>query len=155
MKKQLIPAIILFATLTSLLFIRLGQASTINVGTYDATGDPKETFAIGELVRIKASSTHKPIRIEIRDPDNLLLHQEEFDGYEYDQTFDHLTQKHGWHTVIATSRIDEQRTNYGCVYFNVIPEVPLGIVSATTTMLLGLGFYGFIRHKKPSYTKHA
>lgn len=66
----------------------------------------------------------------------------------YNKTLSGLTTKLGWYTVEASSPIDEIRKNYACTYLHVIPEIPLATLGATATMLLGLGFYGWVQRKK-------
>jgi len=151
MKKISLLALALFAALLSCSLVRLGQAGTISVGTYDPTADPpmpRDFFHGGEDVRVIATSSDKPITITVTDPDGTVVHSETYDGYEYDDVLADVTEKSGWHTVEASSPIDTVRKNYACTYFNVIPEVPLAILGAGTMMLLGLGFYVVVQRKK-------
>lgn len=71
----------------------------------------------------------------------------------YDKTLSGLTNKLGWYAVEASSPIHEVLKNYACVYFNVIPEIPVGTITAVSTMLFGLGFYGLVQRKKLRYLK--
>lgn len=137
-----------FAVLLSCVLVRPGQAGSISVGTYDPTGFSRDEFSGGENIRIIAESSDMPITVTVTDPDGIVVHTETYDGYIYDKILSHLTQKSGWYTVEAASPMDEARKNYACTYFNSVPEIPFATVGATATMLLGLGFYGFVKRKK-------
>jgi hypothetical protein len=153
MKKTLtliIPAVFFILLFSN--FLTIGFAAYISIGTYDATtGQPKEIFAAGEQVRIKANSSDKPITIVVKDPDGYVVHNEEYDGYEYDKVLSGLTTKGGWYTVEASSPIDTVRINFACTYFNVVPDVPLGTAGATTAIAFALAFYSLARRRKLKY----
>jgi len=144
------------AVFVALLFsslVKVGQAGSISVGTYDTTGLPRDIFSGGEDIRIIADSSDMPITITVTDPDGSIVHEETYNGYKYDKILSGLTEKSGWYAVEAASPIDEVRKNYACTYFNTVPEIPLGTVGAATAILLGLGFYGLLRRKKLQYVK--
>ncbi len=138
----------LFAALMSSSIVKLGKAGSISVGTYDAAGVPREVFLEGEEVRIIAESTDSPITITVTDPDGIIVLTETYYGYIYNKTLGGLTEKSGWYTVEAASPIDQVRRNYASTYFNVIPEVPFGTITAATAGLFALGFYGLKRSRK-------
>lgn len=140
--------ILLFSSL-----VKVGQAGSISVGTYDTAGLPRDIFSGGEDVRIIADSSDMPITITVTDPDGIIVHNEIYHGYKYDKILSDLTEKSGWYTVEAASPIDEVRKNYASTYFNTVPEIPLGTVGAATAIFLGLGFYGLLRRKKLQYVK--
>lgn len=152
MKKMLtliIPAVLFILLFSN--FLMVVFAADISVGTYDATGQPKEIFAAGEQVRIKASSSQTPITIVVKDPDGLVVHSEVYDGNEYDETLSGITTKSGWYTVEASSPIDSTLKNFACTYFNVVPDVPLGTAGAATAIVFALAFYSLARRRKLQY----
>lgn len=151
MKKTLtFPVLVVCAVLLCPSLVKLGQAVGISVGMYDPVyeGVERDTFNIGEDVRIIAESIDKPITITVLDPYGVVVHSETHDDYIYDDTVGGITEIAGVYTVEAASPADEVRENYACAYFKTIPEIPLGTIGVAATMLLGLGFYGLVRRKK-------
>lgn len=148
MKRTAIALIpILLTVLACCSNIKLAQAGSISVGTYDASGLPRDVFAEGEVVRIKAVSSNKPITITVTDQNNVIVYTEIYNGYEYDKTLNNITKASGWYTVEAKSSIDSIRKNYACTYFFVAPENPLGTLGTILAVFLGLGLYRFVTHK--------
>jgi len=136
-----------FAALLCFSLVKVGQAGSISVGTYDPTGLPRDVFSGGEDVRIMADSSDMPITITVTDPDGTVVYEETYEDYDYDKELSGLTKKAGWYTVEASSSMDTVRKNYASTYFNTVPEIPLGTVGAATAIFLGLGFYGLLRRK--------
>jgi hypothetical protein len=125
------------------------SASSISVGTYDAiSGLPKDNFAHLEDVRIIAQSSHKPITIRILDPYDVEVYVETVDSYTYDKTISGITTESGLYTVEASSPMTITKKNFATVFFNVMPETPLGTSSIALVSLGALGTYGFIKRRK-------
>jgi len=154
MKKTLtFLTLAMVAALSCSFLVKHVNAGSISVGIYDTTGLLRETFNVGEDIRIIADSSDMPITITVRDPDDVVVYTESYEGYKYDKILSGLTGKLGWYTVEATSSIDTVRRNYSCTYFNVVPEIPLGTIGAAAATFLGLGFYGLVRRKGLRYVK--
>jgi hypothetical protein len=140
----LVLGVLTFSSLT-----KLAVASGISVGTYDTAGAPKTTFNLGEDVRIIATSTDKPITIKVYDPDNVTVYSDSVNSKTYDKTISGITTKLGYYTVEASSPVaGTKRTNFSTVFYNVIPEAPLGTASIAIVGLSALGFYGLVRRRK-------
>ena len=140
-KKLLLCSLLILAIIQCGFLVQVVQAGSIDVGVYDASGTLREIFGVGEDIRIIASSSDKPITIVILDPDGIVVHTETVDAYDYNKILSGLTTKLGWYTVEASSPIDIVRKNYGCTFFHVIPEIPLGTLGSLATLILGLGYW--------------
>ena len=124
MKKTLTSlALVVFVALLSCFLVKVGQAGSISLGTYDTTGLPKDFFIQGKDVRIIAGSSDMPITINVTDPDGMIVHNETYYGYTYDKILSGLTEKLGNYTVEATSPWEEVKKNYARTYFSTTPSV--------------------------------
>jgi hypothetical protein len=141
-------ALVVLSVLTISFVMNVAKASSISVGTYDASGLAKDAFASLEPVRIIAESTNKPLTIKIYDPDNLEIFSETKDVYIYDNTLEGITTKSGIYTVEASSPMSSTRKNFATVFFNVIPEVQFGTASIAIVSLGALGVYRLAKRKK-------
>jgi len=137
MKKTLTSlALVVFVALLSCFLVKVGQAGSISLGTYDTTDLPKDFFIQGKDVRIIADSSDMPITINVTDPDGMIVHNETYYGYTYDKILSGLTEKLGNYTVEATSPREEVKKNYARTYFRTAPpsvggkanpiDIPLG-----------------------------
>ena len=70
------------------------------------------------------------------------------DVYILDEIVSGVTTESGLYTVEASSPMSSTRKNFGIVFFNVVPEVPLGTVSIALVMVGAFGFYGLVRRRK-------
>jgi hypothetical protein len=148
MKKTLsFLALVPFIALLIYSPVIVAQAASISVGVYDKLGNSRDTFNIGEDIRVIASSSNEPITIVISDPDGVIIYTEVYNGYTYDKTLSGLTLKLGWYTVEASSPLNSKKINYACTYFNVVPEIPTGTIGVATVFLLSMGFYGLMKRK--------
>jgi len=152
---------LVFVSLLSCSLIELGQAGYISLGTYDATGLPRDLFNIGEAVRLIASSSDIPITITVTDPDGIVVHSETYDDYEYDKILSGLTEKSGWFMVEASSPIDEVHINYASTYIHAVGGKAIPINMATinselqipwiwlSTIILAVSIsIAYIKHRK-------
>lgn len=137
------------AALSFSFLINASKAGVIGVGTYDAnTGLPRDTFSAGESVRIIAQSSVSPLTIRIIDPDSVETYSETVSSLTFDKILSGITQKSGWYTVEASSQLTTNRVSFATVFFNSVPEAPLGTASIAAVSLAALGVYGVIRRKK-------
>lgn len=149
MKKALALSTLIVSVLALMAVLNMGFASFISIGTYDAvTGEAKTVFAVGEPVRIKASSDGKPINITVKDPDGITVYFESYDDLNYDKTLNGITVKSGWYTVEVSSPINSQQYNFACISFNVIPEAPLGTIGTATIIVLAFTSFGLIKQRR-------
>ncbi|MDH5389813.1 MAG: hypothetical protein OEX10_01480 [Candidatus Bathyarchaeota archaeon] len=122
MKKTLtFLALVVFVVVLCSFLVKVGQAGSISLGTYDTTGLPRDFFIQGKDVRIIADSSDMPITINVTDPDGMIVHNETYYGYTYDKILSGLTEKLGNYTVEATSPWDEVQKNYARTYFRTAP----------------------------------
>jgi len=141
-------ALVVLGVLTFSFVMNAAKASNISVGTYDVTGLAKDTFASLEDVRIIAQSSHKPITIIIFDSDDVEVYSETMDVYVYDETISGITTKSGLYTVQASSPLSSTRKNFAIVFFNIVPEAPIGTISIALVMISAFGFYGLVKRRK-------
>lgn len=142
-------ALIVLGALMLSSLMNVAKAPSISVGTYDSnTGAAKDAFVPLEDVRIIAQSSHRPITINILDPDNVEVYSETVDSYNYERTITGITVRSGWYTVDASSPLSSTRKNFATVSFNVVPEAPFGTVSFAIVSLGAFGLYGLIKRRK-------
>lgn len=141
-------ALVVLGVLAFSFVMNAAEASNISVGTYDVTGLAKDTFASLEDVRIIAQSSHTPITIRIFDPDDVEVYSATMDVYVYDETISGVTTKSGLYTVEASSPMSSAQKNFATVFFNVVPEAPIGTVSIALVMISAFGFYGLVKRRK-------
>ena len=111
-------SLIVLGALAFSVLMNTAKASSINVGTYDATGLAKDAFAHFEDVRIIAQSSSKPITIKIFDPDNVEVYSETKDVYIYDKTVSGITTESGVYTVeVSSPGLTTTRKNFA---YNVL-----------------------------------
>jgi hypothetical protein len=131
--------------------VMLGQAEEISVGLYDPVweGVRRDSFNIGERIRVIAESTDKPITVIIKDPYGNVVHYEVWYGYKYNKVLSGMTRIAGYYSVEASSPMKGTiRRNYACVWYRIIPEIPLGTIGVAATMFAVLGFYGLMHRRK-------
>jgi len=156
--------IIVLVILIALSMTNQAYAATIYTAKED--GKITSTFEMGEKVRIIIYPTTTQFKVIVVDPEGDIRYQETVYTLKYDEVLSGITDKPGWWTVKVTDSGDigpraleaeltseQSSEQYLTALNNVVPEVPLGTIGATTTILLALGFYGLIRHKKSSSTK--
>ena len=150
------------------------QAYAATIYTALENGKITNTFEMGEKVRIIIYPTTTQFKVIVVDPEGDIRYQETAYTLKYDEVLSGITDKPGWWTVKVTESGDigplaleaeqtseqssvqpseQSSEQYLTALNNVVPEVPLGTITATTTILLALGFYGLIRNKKSSSTK--
>jgi hypothetical protein len=153
---------LVFVSLLSCSLVKPGQAGYINLGTYDATGLPRDLFSIGGDVRLIASSSDIPITITVTDPDGIVVHSETYDGYEYDKILSGLTENSGWFMVEASSPIDEVHINYASTYIHTFvggKAIPINMATINSelqtpwiwlsTVILAISTsIAYIKHRK-------
>lgn len=141
-------ALVVLGSLMFSFVMNKAEASSISVGTYDITGLAKDNFASLEDVRIIAQSSHKPITIRIFDPDGVEVYSVTMDVFIFDEILSGVTAKGGLYSVEASSPMSLTRKNFGIVFFNVVPEAPIGTISITLVMVGAFGFYGLVKRRK-------
>lgn len=141
-------ALVVLGVLAFSFVMNTAEASNISVGTYDVTGLAKDTFASLEDVRIIAQSSHTPITIRIFDPDDVEVYSATLDVYIFDEIVSGVTVKSGLYSVEASSPMSSTRKNFGIVFFNVVPEAPIGTMSIALVMISAFGFYGLVKRRK-------
>jgi hypothetical protein len=123
-------------------------AHAASIYTAQEDGTPTSNFQMGANIRIIAQSMTVPFYITIKDPDGIMRHTETVYASKYDQVLSDISDKPGWWTIKLTPSkgptilgepTEPTSTEYQTVLNNVVPEVPLGTISAALTLLAALG----------------